>query len=217
MADTPTDPSRAPRRTQVSRREESGRKLVEAAAAVVAGEGLSAATFEAIGLKSGYSRSLVTQRFGSRQGLIEAVILYLREHLDARMAELSIAQMSGLDALLAYFDIYLRDLGTKGGLRAYFVLLSSAIADVNALRALFAAEHERVRARLAGLVRKGQAEGVIRAGIDADAAGLMIGALQLGLSMQLIVDPDMDLEPIRAVSLDTLRMSFQAPAGSAKA
>lgn len=208
MPRTTTEEARPSRRTQVARREESGRKLVEAAVSVVADEGLSAATFEKIGLKSGYSRSLVTQRFGSRQGLIEAVILYLREHLDARMAELSIAQMSGLDALLAYFDVYLRDLGSKGGLRAYFVLLSSAIADVTALRALFAAEHERVRVRLANLVRKGQAEGVIRAGIDADAAGLMIGALQLGLSMQLIIDPDMDLEPIRVVSLDTLRKSF---------
>ena len=212
MPGTPNDPGRAVRRTQVARREESGRKLVEAAAAVVADEGLSAATFEAIGLKSGYSRSLVTQRFGSRQGLIEAVITYLRDHLDARMNELNIRDLPGLDAVLAYFDVYLRDLSEKGGLRAYFVLLSSAVADVTTLRPLFAAEHERVRFRLANMIRRGQAEGGINAHIDADAAGLMIGALQLGLSMQLIIDPDMDIEPIRVVSLDTLRMSFQAHA-----
>jgi len=57
-------------------------------------------------------------------------------------------------------------------------------------------------------VLRGQAEGDIRREIDADAAALMIGSLLLGLSMQLLVDPDMNIEPIRQTSLATLRLSF---------
>ena len=46
--------------------------------------------------------------------------------------------------------------------------------------------------------------------LDADAAALMVGSLQLGLSMQLLVDPTMNLDPIRKTSLATLRLSFEA-------
>jgi len=38
----------------------------------------------------------------------------------------------------------------------------------------------------------------------------MVGSLQLGLSMQLLVDPTMNLDPIRETSLATLRLSFEA-------
>ncbi len=61
------------RRTQADRREDSERGLVSAAISVTAERGVSAATFEAIGQRGGYSRSLVTRRFDSKQGLIDAV------------------------------------------------------------------------------------------------------------------------------------------------
>jgi hypothetical protein len=90
------------------------------------------------------------------------------------------------------------------------MLLSSAVADAGALRAAFAAEHHRVERRLEALVLKGQAEGHIRREIDADAAALMIGSLLFGLSMQVLVDPAMNLDPIRETTLATLRLSFGA-------
>jgi AcrR family transcriptional regulator len=200
----------AARRTQSQRREQSGRGLVQAAVGLVADEGVSAATFHAIGQASGYSRSLVTQRFGSKAGLIDAVIAYIRQSLEDMLATNGLDELPGLEALLLYMDLYLTHLSANREVRAYFVLLSSAVADLGELRAAFAAEHERVRQRLAALVARGQAEGGIRPQIDADAAALIIGALQLGLSMQLLVDPALDLEPIRRTSLATLRASFAA-------
>jgi AcrR family transcriptional regulator len=198
------------RRTQAERREDSERGLVKAAISVTAERGVSAATFEAVGERGGYSRSLVTRRFGSKQGLIDAVISYLHDRRAALAAELGIDQMPGLDALLADTDLYLRSLSEKGELKAYFMWLSAAVADVSSLRKAFAAEHERVRMRLRGYVQKGQADGCIRSDLDADAAALMVGSLQLGLSMQLLVDPTMNLDPIRKTSLATLRLSFEA-------
>lgn len=198
------------RRTQAERRENSERGLVRAAISVTAEQGVSAATFEAIGQRGGYSRSLVTRRFGSKQGLIDAVIGYLHERRRALAAEHGVDQMPGLDALLADTDLYLHSLSAKGELKAYFMLLSAAVADASSLRAAFAAAHEQVRVRLRDYVQKGQAEGCIRSDLDADAAALMVGSLQLGLSMQLLVDPMMNLDPIREISLATLRLSFEA-------
>jgi hypothetical protein len=37
----------------------------------------------------------------------------------------------------------------------------------------------------------------------------MVGSLLLGLSMQRLVDPETDLDPIRETCLDTLRLSFE--------
>jgi len=196
------------RRTQAERRLESERALVGAAISVVAREGVSAATFESICGRAGYSRGLVTQRFGSKDGLIEMVINHLHERHEALLSSAGIDALPGFEAVLRYVDLYLRDLSADSDGRAYFMLLSSAVADATALRAAFAAEHKRVEHRLEALVLRGQAEGDIRREIDADAAALMIGSLLLGLSMQLLVDPTTNLEPIRKTSLATLRLSF---------
>jgi AcrR family transcriptional regulator len=197
-----------PRRTQAERRDESERALVQAAIGIVAEQGVGAATFEAIGRRAGYSRGLATQRFGSKRALIEAVIDWLHEQQEVALAAAGIDGRPGFEAVIIYVDLYLRGLAGGEHGQAYFMLLSSAVADATDLRSAFAAEHWRVEARLEGLLRRGQAEGDIRADLDPRAAALMIGSLLLGLSMQRLVDPDTDLDSIRQTTLATLRLSF---------
>jgi len=198
------------RRSQHERRQQSEDGLLKAAAELIAERGVNAATFENIGQRAGYSRGLVTQKFGSKQGMIEALIAHLHARSDAGFAERQIDALPGLEAILAYVDVYLRNLESDGEVRAYFVLMAGAVADLSAIRSAFAASHQMVERRLEALVLRGQAEGAIRGEIDADAAALMIGSLLLGLSMQWLVDPDMDLAPIRETSVATLRLSFAA-------
>jgi AcrR family transcriptional regulator len=196
------------RRTQAERRDESERGLVKAAIAVVSEEGVSAATFDAIGRRGGYSRGLVGQRFGSKLGLIEAVIAYLHDEKDALTAVDCAEGFSGLEALLTYVDLYLRRLSHLGEVRAYFRLLSWAVADISAFRSLFAAEHDRIRIRFESWVTQGQAEGQIRPDLDPTAAALMVGSQLMGLSIQVLIDPAMDLDPIRATCVASLRRAF---------
>ena len=61
-------------------------QFIGAAAQVVADQGVAAATFEAIGRKAGYSRGLATQRFGSKQGLIEALVDSLHQGFEDGLA-----------------------------------------------------------------------------------------------------------------------------------
>lgn len=196
------------RRTQAERRDESERRLLDATAHLVAEQGVSAATFEAIGRSAGYSRGLATQKFGSKDGLIEALIADLHERQNALLDGHHIAELGGLEAVLAYVDLYLRHLGDGEATRAYFMLLASAVADASQLRTAFAHSHELVKARLAALVERGQAEGSIRREVDPQAAALMVGSLLLGLSVQWLVDPDTELDAIRTTSLETLRLAF---------
>jgi AcrR family transcriptional regulator len=205
-ATSPKPPQR--RRTQAQRRDESGRGLVKAAIAVVSEDGVSAATFEAIGRRGGYSRGLVGQRFGSKLGLIEAVIDYLHDEKELFAKADRVDGGPGLEALLTYVDIYLRRLARLDEVQAYFRLLSWAVADISAFRSAFALEHERIRVRFEGWIVRGQAEGRIRHDLDPTAAALMVGSQLLGLSIQVLIDPAMSVDPIRTTCLASLRRAF---------
>ncbi|MEX6723876.1 TetR/AcrR family transcriptional regulator [Parapedomonas caeni] len=212
----PESASSARRRTQAERSDESERRLLDATVAVVAGEGVRAATFEAIGRVAGYSRGLATQKFGSKDGLIKALIADLHARQDALLTAHHMDDMPGLEAALGYADLYLRDLTENAETRAYFMLMAEAIADLSALRAAFAASHETVKQFLAGFIVRGQREGAIRAEVDPEAAALMIGTMLLGLSVQWLIDPTLDVARVRVASLETLRLAFAAPARRAR-
>ncbi|OXE35580.1 MAG: TetR family transcriptional regulator [Phenylobacterium zucineum] len=200
------NPIQPNRRTQAERRAESEHRLLHAAAEIVVSVGLTAATFENVGRRAGYSRGLAAQKFGSKQGLVEALVA----HLESRQAGLwpSDPNMPGLESILGYVDAFLRNLGHDGEARAYFMLMSGAVSDLSPHRTDFAQVHERVERRLESLVKRGQDEGNISSGLDADAMALMIGALLLGVSMQVLVNPSIDINPIRMTSLAALRQAL---------
>jgi AcrR family transcriptional regulator len=164
-----------------------------------------------IGARAGYSRGLATRHFGSKQGLIEALIARIQERRDGALDDGDRKSPDGLDGVLAFVDTYLDHVGSDGELRASFITLAATVAEISELRQLFAEAHKGVEQRLEALILAGKAQGSVRSDIDADAAALMIGSLLFGLSVQLLLDPEMDLRPIRQVSLATLRLSL-APA-----
>jgi AcrR family transcriptional regulator len=209
----PTAPNSI-RRSQAERSDESERLLVEATLSVVAERGVSAATFEEIGREAGYSRSLAAQKFGSKQGLIEAVIVYLHRRREAIMEASHVAEMSALDAIDNYIESHLVDMNHRHGGRAYFMLLAAAVADATSMREAFAASHERVRVWLKALLRRGQVEGDIRPDIDPDSAALMIGSLLVGVSIQWLIDPTTDVDQIQTTSIAAIRRSFETDPAS---
>jgi AcrR family transcriptional regulator len=210
LAAAAPSPAKPVRRTQAERRNESERSLVLAAIAVIAREGVAAVTFEAVGRAGGFSRGLATQRFGSKQGLIEAVLAYLNERQEKLVAAHGLDAMPGFKAVLAYVDVCLRDLASRDEGRAYFRLLSHTVADASTLSEPFRANHALVEDRLKAWILRGQAEGEIARSVDPQAAALMIGCLMLGMSMQLMVDPAMDMARLRETSLQMLTASLAA-------
>jgi AcrR family transcriptional regulator len=199
------------RKSQAERRSESERALLEAAIDVIANAGVGAVTFEALGRSGGFSRGLASVRFGSKARLIEAVLQHLHERQDALVREHRFDEIAGLDAVLGYADLCLRDMARRSEARAYFMLLSSSVADASDTRASFAATHAEVEGRLHRWIMRGQSEGAIRRELDPGAAALMIGCLMFGLSMQLLVDPTVDFAPLRKASLAMLRTSLAVP------
>ena len=203
------------RLTQAERRDRSERELVAAAIRIVAEEGVSAATFETIASKAGFSRGLVTQRFGSKDGLIRTVIAYLHEWQGEVLDAGHVAEMDGLSALIAFIHLHCDSLRTEVEADAYFMLLAAAVADRQDTRPAFAESHEMERVLIRAFLERGQASGHVRADIDADAEALMTGCSLLGLRMQCLIDPQFDPAPVRDALIAALREHLTTRKGRA--
>ncbi|PKP81097.1 MAG: TetR/AcrR family transcriptional regulator [Alphaproteobacteria bacterium HGW-Alphaproteobacteria-18] len=213
-SNTGTDPA-APlaRLTQAERRDRSERELLGAAIRVVAGQGVSAATFDAIGREAGFSRGLVTQRFGSKEGLIRALITHLHEWQADGLDDAQVSEMDGLTALCAFVQLHCETMRSSAEADTYFMLLAAAVADRLETREAFGESHEIERVLIRGFIERGQAKGHVRKGVDADAEALLAGCALLGMRMQALIDPEFDAAPVRDTLIASLRARLGTPSG----
>jgi AcrR family transcriptional regulator len=202
-------PDAPSRRTQAERRAESERNILQAAAELIAEQGVGAATLEKVGARAGYSRGLATQKYGSKQGLIEALIAHLHARMETLLRDSHVEAMSGLDAALAFVSIFLRELADDEEVRAYFMLMAGAVADRSTVRAAFAASHETVSERLQALLVRGQNDGSVDSALNTQAAATLIGSTLIGLSTQHLVDPAMDLANVSEAAIATWKRSLR--------
>jgi len=187
----------------------SERRLLDAAADLVASSGIAATTFEKIGERAGCSRGLVSQRFGSKDGLIAALVTDLREQFEQEISERQLDELSPHEALIGFVDLYFSALWQHPTQSAYHVLLAESISAQPQLRPLFAEVHDTVRDQLRDFVERAQKEGSIPSSVDADATALSIGALLLGMTIQSIVNPTTDIDRVRCNAVTTLRGALQ--------
>ena len=101
----PTIPIPAQRRTQASRRAESDRRMLRAASHLISRQGLRATTMAEIGLLAGYSSGLPISRYGSKAGLVEALLEAMDQWCQTTFAAAT-AGRRGLDALEARVEVY---------------------------------------------------------------------------------------------------------------
>lgn len=184
------------RLTQAERRDRSERELIAAAIKVVADQGVAAATFEVIAGEAGFSRGLVTQRFGSKEGLTRSLIAHLHEWQGDILEAGHVDGMDGLSALIAFVRLHCALLRAAPEGDAYFMLLAASVADRLETRRAFAESHEIERILIRGFIERGQASGHVRADIKADAASLLTGCNLLGLRIQCLIDPGFDPAPV---------------------
>ena len=206
----------APRLTQAERRDRSERELIGAAIRVVAGQGVSAATFDAIGREAGFSRGLVTQRFGSKEGLIGALIAHLHEWQADSLDDAQVSEMDGLTALCAFVRLHCETLRSSAEADTYFMLLAAAVADRLETREAFRGSHEVERVLIRSFIERGQASGDIRKDADADAEALLAGCSLLGMRMQALIDPDFDAAPVQDALIASLRARLGLPGGNGR-
>ena len=172
-----------------------------AAAELIAAEGFGAASFARIAARAGYSRGLAGQKFGSKDALVRAVINLVAARVEALFQARVARAQTPVDEVIAFVDSFLGHLESDRLVRSYFIMMAAAIANRLPIAQAFVEAHDGVKARLREMVARGQASGQISASLDADATALSIGALLLGISVQLLLDPDLDMTALHAAAL----------------
>lgn len=177
------------RRTQAERVAESDTRMLQAAMQLVASRGYANTTLEAIGAEAGYSRGLVSHRWGSKDKLLEELVNRVLEDFRKGLLE-RLRGLSGLDAVFCEIDCYLEGMDDPPlSSRAFFVLMLESIGPAPQIREHFARFSSRWQASLERTLAKGQEAGSIRADVKpAEEARLLIATLR-GLRTQSMLDP----------------------------
>ena len=177
------------RRTQAERVAESDTRMLQAAMQLVASRGYANTTLEAIGAEAGYSRGLVSHRWGSKDKLLEELVNRVLEDFRKGLLE-RLRGLSGLDAVFCEIDCYLEGMDDPPlSSRAFFVLMLESIGPAPQIREHFARFSSRWQASLERTITKGQEAGSIRVDVKpAEEARLLIATLR-GLRTQSMLDP----------------------------
>ena len=182
---------------QHERRQQSSEKLINAYLELASEQGVSALTFDNIGLRAGYSRNLAFQKFGSKGGLLEAVITHLHSVMSERRRQQDLDALTGIEALLLYCDVHIAALDKTSEMKAYFVLMAESIAAMSEMRGQFVGSHLRSAAELMRLIRLGREDGSIRKDANVEMAAQLIGTQLIGISSQFLIEPSFNLKKVR--------------------
>jgi len=187
---------RAERRTQVERRSASEQRLLAAVTEILVEDGFTAATFDRISERSGYSRGMVRERFGSKEAFVEAAIRATSEELASHYDALIDGRETPLAAIRAKLDAAFQAIKSPN-LQAYFVLLCATVANRLPQANEFREYHRRENRSYSDLIQAAQADGAIPAAIDPKNLASLVGCLAVGVAVQTQIDPAMDLDSLQ--------------------
>jgi len=152
--------------------------------------GCEKTTLRMIGQAAGYSRGLVSHRYGSKAGLFRAVMEWISERWQ-RELDPAVASRTGVDALCTFIDAHGRFAQEwPEGVRALFVLWFQAINPESELREVMLEQHARVRAQVAAWIRAGVEAGGVRANACVALQAAQFCGTLYGITYQWLLDPD---------------------------
>lgn len=178
-----------PRRTQAERRAESEREILQAAAILFGRQGYTSTTLEQIGRKAGYSSALVSLRFGSKEGIAEAIVARLQTRAGSEVfePEEGVTGIASLNRIFSGYSELLRN--AEQWMRALFMLMTDSLGPLNGKIDLFRAGNERFAAAIEQAVREGQEAGEIRTDLDPAETAFQVLAAVRGATLLWLLDP----------------------------
>ncbi len=200
------------RRTQAERTATANRRMIRAAIRLIARHGYTKTTLAQVGKEAGYTGGLVSHHFGSKEGLLRALVeraagrFYQDQLLTATRGK------SGLDALCASMDTYLDELVVREEyMRALYVLMGEALGPVSEINEVFAELNRGFRKSARAWIREGMMAEEIRSDLDPDAEAVVFVGMLRGVATQWMAEPRcFGLDAVRESLKDALRRRLAA-------
>lgn len=184
-------------------------QIIDAAYRCFARKGFHQTTMRDIYGEAGLSPGAIYHYFDSKDDIIEASFIFdhqrslpvLQEAIDDP------DPMVTIDRLIWFFYAGLESAAELGANRVNIQGWAEALVNPRLLGPLQKTFFD-FRARLAQVIRRGQATGAIDPAIDPEAAGEVILSSYLGLYLQKAIIPDLDVVPYREVVLALFKGKF---------
>jgi AcrR family transcriptional regulator len=199
MPDRPAPASQNPtarptRRTQAERRNESERRILEAAVLTIGQKGSAQTSLAEIGEIAGYSRGLPAHLFGSKQNLIFKTVqsLMLSPPNNTLFAE---QPGGGINEMLKMLENWFLIASDHPDMtRGFLVLWSEGLTGDVATRSpelygVLQTIDNAGRLRMREFLQNANARGELRPGIDLDAQPVIIIGAVLGILWQWYITP----------------------------
>ena len=193
--------------TKAERSARSDAEIMRAAARLIARQGYSKTSLVEIGLAAGYSGALISNRFGSKEGLLRALLEHITTRFSKDQIGPAVADKKGLDALCAVMDAYLRELKEREArVRIFYVLMGEGLGAVPEVLPAFARLNETLRADAEQRIREGIEAGEVRSDVDPKVEAVAFLATLRGTALQWLVDREaFDLDRVREGLVASLR------------
>lgn len=193
-----------PRRRQADRSALSDERMIAAAIRLLSREGVDGVTLVAVGELAGYSRGLVTRRYGSKAGLLARVLEHLNDKAAAGIREAA-RDCTGLAMIQRLFEQQFDSMQRNPDEgRARHLLWFHSIDPHTEFHATLEKLHRVQRRQLEHWLREGQREGSVRGDIDVARVSEQLLSLSAGIGYQWLVAPDMPLAAAAAAMRTTL-------------
>jgi len=179
---------------QTERTELSEQRLVQAAIELLVKTGIQNTTLQAVGDLAGYSRGLVTHRFGSKAGLFEHVMKSVSANWLQRLRS-AVGTRVGADAFAAATDAayeYARNCTDE--VRATYLLWFLSIDPGKDFESNLVNVHKAQRRDAAAWVRTGHKAGLVNTSVDPVRFAEQYCASMAGIVYQWLVCPELSLE-----------------------
>lgn len=194
------------RRTQADRRRESDRRMLRAAARLVAERGVSGTSLADVGVAAGYSRGLPVERFGSKLGLIQALLESMDAWFQARLVS-ALKGVTGMKAVRLRVEAHLDGIKDTASTAALYSIYTESLFVMPELQPHVAAITSRWLDGLAENLRQARRAGDIGRHVNCEAEAKFLLAAMRGLVIQYLLDRSIaDLARSRSKLLSRLEI-----------
>lgn len=174
------------RRTHAERRAESAQRLLAACVELIADQGFERTTAVEIGERAGYSRSMVSVRYGSKEGLLQSLF-----DSEIRRRLLPDDDLTGLDWVLGHLDHAITLLEQDRDLaKAFCVLIFEGVGAIPLVRQWYAGWMIDYEAALLEHLSEARDAGQIDPAIDPVREAEQIVSYGLGICFRWTMDSD---------------------------
>ena len=205
-------PTAPVRRRQEERTALSDRLLREAAISLLIERGIAGTTLAAIGERSGYSRGLVTHRFGSKAGLLAYVHDTVAAQWTAHVKD-AVAESVGMEALRRVIGaVYGFLVEEPDAMRAMYLLRYASIDPSSEYRANVSKVHRAQKRDVQRWIEAGQANGCINSTVQTALVAELFCASLDGLLYRWLVSPEIPVEKLHKQFSREVGVSLGVPA-----